>query len=202
MSNTAVGNSIQRIRPFNESDQEAEAWCNTEDIIQVNKWDQNELKNTLDDAARKILVDRYGCQEDNRLFDRRLMMSGAAVLLAIFALVYDYLNPFPKSRSMLTTCAIAYFVIMMLITLYMLYVEKGTFLIVTDGNGRIQLTSNMRKYDPEYELVLADPDKRVQGAETTTVGAMFDDNGHFHLLKYYRYMKKIYGQLNSARKQN
>lgn len=36
--------------------------------------------------------------EDNKLMDGRLVISGIAVAVAMYALLYDYLHPFPQSR--------------------------------------------------------------------------------------------------------
>ncbi|KHN74863.1 Transcription initiation factor TFIID subunit 6 [Toxocara canis] len=72
------------------------------EIIKVNKWDGPTVKNTLDDAIRKILNDKFDTwTEKHWLADGRLIISTVAVAFAGFALIYDYLEPFPKSKAIL-----------------------------------------------------------------------------------------------------
>lgn len=54
------------------------------------------------------MMEEYGCVEDFAIIDRRLLLCTLACSFSAFALVYDYINPFPKSRTVLATCAIRY----------------------------------------------------------------------------------------------
>ena len=66
------------------------------------------MKNTLDDSVRKFLVSQNGLKEDNTLMDIRLVISTLAVLISAYALLYDWYNPFPKSRDMLIISVLVY----------------------------------------------------------------------------------------------
>ncbi len=54
------------------------------------------------------MTEEFGCVEDFKLVDMRLTISTVAVVFAVVALAYDYLNPFPASKIVLGVCAVRY----------------------------------------------------------------------------------------------
>ena len=100
----------------------------------LDKWDVSAVKNRLDDAVKYYITNDLKYDENFLLIDIRLMISSAAVGVATFALIWDYLNPFPQSRSVLMLCVLSYFVFMVLLTLYTTMWEKGTFLKAKKDN--------------------------------------------------------------------
>lgn len=93
----------------------------------IEKWDWNAVKNALDDAGRKFLTNQKGFKEDHSLMNGRLIISTVAVLFSLYAIVYDYLKPFPESKLVIIVCVISYFFFIGILTLYTSFIEKGSF---------------------------------------------------------------------------
>ena len=60
----------------------------------------------VDHVTSQIMVDDFECVEDFKIVDRRLFLCTLACAFSAFALVYDYLFPFPHSKVVLAVCAI------------------------------------------------------------------------------------------------
>lgn len=97
--------------------------------LKIDKWDGCALKNTLDDHVMNIFIYQLGYNLSNTLFDTRLAICFSAVGCALFALLWDYLHPFPASKQVLTICVFSYFVLMTVLTLYGSFI--GTFVRFT-----------------------------------------------------------------------
>ena len=67
------------------------------------------------------MKDDFKCDEDHSLMNGRLALSALGVSFALFAVVWDYLHPFPESRTVLIVCAISYFILSGILTLYVMF---------------------------------------------------------------------------------
>ncbi|KAF7282299.1 hypothetical protein GWI33_002873 [Rhynchophorus ferrugineus] len=129
----------------------------------VNKWDSSAVKNCLDDCVTEVLTKKFNYIESFALMDGRLLICTIAIAVAIYALIWDYLYPFPQSRPVLIFSVLTYFLMMGVLTLYQTYKEKGIFAVCTQKEGSNkgsiwEASSFMGKYDDIYELHLSNKD--------------------------------------------
>merc|ERR1712060_556770 len=96
--------------------------------------------------------------------------------VGMFALLWDFLYPFPLSRTVLIACVGTYFLLMGVLTLYTTYKEKGIFVVVMqkdaagmDPDSRWEAASNMKKYDYMYELTLTFTDGKTGLSRETSI---------------------------------
>ncbi|KAF6027720.1 hypothetical protein EB796_013970 [Bugula neritina] len=95
----------------------------------VDKWDANAVKNALDDAVKKVMKDDFKCVEDHSLMNGRLFLSLIGVMFAGYAVLWDWFYPYPASRTVLIVCAVSYFIVSGILTLYIMFKEKGIFFV-------------------------------------------------------------------------
>lgn len=57
----------------------------------------------------QVLIEKFKFTENFNLMDGRLLMCGVAVGVAMYALLWDYLYPFPQSKWVLSTDKICMF---------------------------------------------------------------------------------------------
>uniref|UniRef100_A0A4D5RAC0 Signal peptidase complex subunit 2 n=1 Tax=Scolopendra viridis TaxID=118503 RepID=A0A4D5RAC0_SCOVI len=186
-------------------------WSIDDKPVKVDKWDGTAVKNALDDAVRKIFVEKYKYQESHVLMDGRLAICGLAVLVAMFALVWDYLYPFPQSRPVLIFCVVSYFVMMGVLTLYTTVKEKGIFFTALqkdaaglDPDGIWRASSYLKRFDDIYHLVITYSDGTTgQNREvklSKSIASWFDDNGTLLLELFEPDVAKLHSSLTSERK--
>jgi len=156
--------------------------------IKVDKWDGSAVKNALDDAVKKVFTEKFKYRESFSLVDGRLALSGIAVGAAMFALLWDYLHPFPESKPVLIICVASYFILMGLLTLYTSFLEKGIFLVAIDKDPAgmdpddvWKASSSLKRFDDIYHLYISFTDgitnKTREAEMSKSISCWFDTNG-------------------------
>ncbi|KAL4220730.1 Signal peptidase complex subunit 2 [Mactra antiquata] len=180
--------------------------------VKIDKWDNAALKNALDDGAKKVMLDKFGFTESHRLMDGRLFICTIAVAFAMFALIWDYFNPFPESRPVLIICVLSYFVLMGVLTVYTTFMEKGIFLVAldkdrtgVDPDNRWELASILKKYDDLYTLDMTytngNTKKTRSGKITKSVAEFFDENGTFCVDKFEPEVRMLQNRIATSKKE-
>jgi len=157
-----------------------------ENEVKIDKDDQNAVRIALDDAAKQVVLE-LGYKENFKLIDMRLAICTFAVLIAGAGILYDWLNPFPASKAFLLVCVASYGLLMLVLTYYMQYIEKTTFLLAhqedpvgTEPDVVWKLSSIAKKYDEFYELNVERNDGNGNVSHDSvkkSVGEFFDTNG-------------------------
>ncbi|XP_002126209.3 signal peptidase complex subunit 2-like [Ciona intestinalis] len=166
--------------------------------VKIEKWDQNAVRIAMDDAAKKAVLGK-GYEENFHLVDSRLMICTIAILFALFALLWDYLHPFPASKTVLIICVASYFLLMGVLTLHANFKEKNIFLVAhqkdpvgTEPDIVWTVASSMLKYDKNYTITITvtNNNETKSASITKCVGEVFDENG---VLLYDKYAPMILG---------
>uniref|UniRef100_H2Y7S9 Signal peptidase complex subunit 2 n=1 Tax=Ciona savignyi TaxID=51511 RepID=H2Y7S9_CIOSA len=176
--------------------------------VKVEKWDQNAVRIAMDDAAKKAVLEK-GYEENFFLVDSRLIICTTALLFALFALLWDFLHPFPASQTVLIICVGSYFLLMGVLTLHVNFREKNIFLVAhqkdpvgTEPDTVWSLSSTMLKYDKNYTLTITvtNNNQTRSASFTKCVGDVFDENGVLLYDKYEPMILELHDSIDSGKK--
>ncbi|TDH15463.1 hypothetical protein EPR50_G00031940 [Perca flavescens] len=153
-----------------------EKWRIDEKPVKIDKWDGAAVKNSLDDAAKKVLLEKYGYVENFGLVDGRLLICTVSCLFAMLALVWDFLHPFPESRPVLACCVISY---------------PSTVFTIRQNAGNYTLRVSF----------IDGKSKKCREAEfTKSVAAFFDDSGTLAMDQFEKCVSQLHDALASDKK--
>ncbi|KAG9510044.1 putative signal peptidase complex subunit 2, partial [Fragariocoptes setiger] len=148
------------------------------EYITVDKWDGGAVKSVLDETAKQVILQHFNYVESNLLTDLRLFLCSLPVASAFFALIYDFMYPFPESAPVLRVCVYSYIVLMIILTLYSTFVESNIILIAYKDKKKIKVSSTMKRFDDKYTLSVELGEKKPKSL-TKSVSNYFDSSGTF-----------------------
>ncbi|XP_071950096.1 signal peptidase complex subunit 2-like [Antedon mediterranea] len=198
---------------YNTVDKTGFKWSIEDKPVTIAKWDGAAVKNSLDDAVRKIMNEKYKYEENFKMMDTRLWICSISCLFAMFALGWDFFYPFPASRSVLFLCVVSYFIMMGILTLYTTYIERSHFLVShekdqagIDPDNVWIIDSSLKRFDDLYTLVFHYTNGTTcaqrESSLTKSVSSWFDEDGTLQLQLFEKDVQSLHDEISSSEKKD
>jgi len=177
--------------------------------VKIDKWDGSAVKNALDDGVKKILNENYGFKENFYYMNIRLILCTIAVLFAAFCCLWDFLNPFPKSRPVIIMSVIAYFILTTILSVFVMAIEKNKVYVGyskdragVDPDDQWIVSTNMKRFDDKYYISMTFKDgcthkERTEEA-TKCVADFFNEEGELCLDLYTNFISGMKEKLKAS----
>ncbi|KAK3936479.1 signal peptidase complex subunit SPC2 [Diplogelasinospora grovesii] len=146
-----------------------------------------DLKNTSDDAIPNYL-NSLGFKQSHHLTDVRLGLGYTALALAGACFLWDYKLGFENTKYYTAAAVLLYSVLNGLLTVWIMFVEKGVIYTGTSKSGdTVKIATSTKKNVPQYNLTITTTSKSGK-SETIAVSRpfteWFDAAGHFVALPF------------------
>merc|ERR1711941_153176 len=96
------------------------------EVVKVDVYDQNAVKQLLDDVIMTYVLETRGLEEDLTYSNYKLALGGLSCLVAIAS--HAYPAPFPENAWVLKVCVVSYIVLSVLLQYVAFYMEGNTIL--------------------------------------------------------------------------
>jgi signal peptidase complex subunit 2 len=152
--------------------------------VKVDVYDQNAVKQLLDDVTMTYVLETRGLDEDLTLSNYKLALGGLSCLVAIASHVYP--APFPENAFVLKACVVSYIVLSVLLQYVAFYMEGNTILTTrpTQRGKKLIKPLNVKTYFPKCDeqftvQVTTTQGKPVSRSVTSSIGRWFQPDGTF-----------------------
>ncbi|KAJ8310526.1 hypothetical protein KUTeg_012391 [Tegillarca granosa] len=151
-------------------------WNIDEKPVKIDKWDTAALKNALDDAAKKVMIDKFGFVESHRLMDGRYF-----ILMGVLTVYTTY-----KEKG-----------------IFLVALDKDRAGV--DPDNVWQVASRLKKYTDEYHLSMTFIDgktgKTRSDGFTKSVAEFFDENGVLCFDLFEPNVRMLEGKIATSKKE-
>lgn len=158
------------------------------EAVKVDVYDQNAVKQLLDDVIMTYVLETRGLEEDLTYSNYKLALGGLSCLVAIAS--HAYPAPFPENAWVLKVCVVSYIVLSALLQYVAFYMEGNTILATRSTkrggttNKKLIKPINVQTYFPKCEeafivQVTTTQGKPASHSISSSIGRWFQPDGTF-----------------------